>query len=98
VRQSVSPPQRIHQQEKSGETAQEHKKEARIKAILNFTKNLDKLATLLLQLLDFLKKACFQQYTAISLLICLRMWVADYVLAWKNRKKTIFNNVLLLGS
>jgi hypothetical protein len=59
VRQSVSPPQRIHQQEKSGETAQEHKKEARIKTILNFIKIWNKPATLLSWLLDFTEKSCF---------------------------------------
>jgi hypothetical protein len=59
VRQSVSPPQRIHQQEKSGETAQEHKKEARIKTILNFIKIWNKPATLLSQLLDFTEKVLF---------------------------------------
>jgi hypothetical protein len=44
------------------------------------------------------KKYCFQQCSVISLLICWRIWATINCFAWKNRKKLVFNNEVLLGS
>jgi hypothetical protein len=48
--------------------------------------------------LAFQEKAVFQQSSAIRLLIYSGLCTTNQVVAWKNRKKTDFNNTLLLGS